>query len=77
MILRGNIVIIDHGWGVMSGYFHMNTRSVQVGDVITANRLIGSLGNTGLSTGPHLHLDVRIQNVPVDGSDWILEICPP
>lgn len=69
--VRGNVVIIDHGLGVMTGYYHLQTLSVNVGDEVTPGQVIGEVGNTGLSTGPHLHWDVRILNTPVNPLQWL------
>ena len=71
--LRGNVVILDHGLGIKTGYFHLSQLLVQVGDVVVARTAIGALGNTGLSTGAHLHWDVRINNVPINGQQWLAE----
>ena len=68
--LRGNAVIIDHGLGVMSAYFHLSEIFVADGDTVTAGEAIGAGGSTGLSTGPHLHWDLRIMDVPVNGLQW-------
>ncbi|MDX1689119.1 MAG: LysM peptidoglycan-binding domain-containing protein [Candidatus Promineifilaceae bacterium] len=68
--LRGNTVIIDHGLGVMSGYYHLSEIAVNVGDRVAPGQVIGYGGNTGLSTGPHLHWELRIMDVPVDGRQW-------
>ena len=68
--LRGKTVIIDHGLGVMSGYYHLSEILVNVGDRVEAGQRIGLGGNTGLSTGPHLHWELRIMDVPVNGLQW-------
>ena len=68
--LRGNAVIIDHGLGIMSAYFHLSEIFVADGDIVTAGQAIGAGGSTGLSTGPHLHWDLRIMDVPVNGLQW-------
>ena len=68
--LRGNAVIIDHGLGVMSAYFHLSEIFVNEGETVTAGQPIGAGGSTGLSTGPHLHWDLRIMDVPVNGLQW-------
>ncbi len=68
--LRGNTVIVDHGWGVMSGYYHLSESFVKTGQKVEAGQAIGAGGNTGLSTGPHLHWELRIMDVPVDGMRW-------
>jgi murein DD-endopeptidase MepM/ murein hydrolase activator NlpD len=68
--LRGLVVIIDHGLGVMSAYFHLSESFVSVGQVVIAGQRIAAGGSTGLSSGPHLHWDLRIMGVPVDGRQW-------
>jgi murein DD-endopeptidase MepM/ murein hydrolase activator NlpD len=70
MELHGNIVVIDHGLGVMSAYFHLSEFFVKLGDVVTAGQPVGAGGNTGLSSGPHLHWELRVNNVAVDGRQW-------
>lgn len=74
--LRGNVIIIDHGLGVMTGYYHLSESFVQVGDRVPAGQFIASVGNTGLSSGPHLHWDLRIMNVPVNGRQWTEQTFP-
>ncbi|MCL4266460.1 MAG: LysM peptidoglycan-binding domain-containing M23 family metallopeptidase [Anaerolineae bacterium] len=69
--LRGNTVIIDHGLGVMTAYFHLSEMSVAPGTAVTTGQLIGAGGSTGLSTGPHLHWDVRVNGVPVNPVPWV------
>jgi murein DD-endopeptidase MepM/ murein hydrolase activator NlpD len=68
--LRGLSVIVNHGMGVMTGYYHLSESAVQPGDMVVAGQPLGAVGNTGLSTGAHLHWDLRIMNVPVDGLQW-------
>ncbi len=74
--LRGNSVIVDHGQGVMTGYYHLAESYVATGQEIQIGEPIGTGGSTGLSTGPHLHWDLRIMGVPVDGMRWTEEIFP-
>ncbi|MBK8903857.1 MAG: LysM peptidoglycan-binding domain-containing protein [Anaerolineaceae bacterium] len=69
--LRGNTVILDHGQGVFSAYFHLSETFVALGDAVTAGQTIAAGGSTGLSTGPHLHWDLRIHGVPVNGLQWL------
>ncbi len=74
--LRGNGVIVDHGLGVMTAYFHLSEVDVSVGDRVTAGQQLGLGGDTGLSSGPHLHWDLRVNGVAVDGMDWLAQIFP-
>lgn len=74
--LRGNTIIIDHGVGVMSAYFHLSELFVELNDPVVAGQPIGAGGSTGLSTGPHLHWDLRINDVPVDGLKWLEQPFP-
>jgi murein DD-endopeptidase MepM/ murein hydrolase activator NlpD len=74
--LRGQTVIIDHGMGVMTGYFHLSEIFVDVGVDVAAGQPIGLGGSSGLSTGPHLHWEMRIMDVPVDGMRWTEELFP-
>ena len=67
---RGNSVFIDHGWGVMSGYSHMFQWQVQVGQEVKKGQQIGLVGSTGFVTGPHLHWEIRVRNVPVEPLEW-------
>ena len=69
-ILTGRTVIIDHGQGVMSAYFHLDTALVHRGDQIAAGKRIGRVGATGLATGPHLHYGIYIHGKDVDPSAW-------
>lgn len=63
----GNHVVLDHGGGLTTKYGHMvNLPLVQVGQRVKAGQLLGYVGSTGYSTGPHLHFEVRRNNVPVD-----------
>lgn len=74
--VRGNVIIIDHGLGVMTGYYHLQKLEVNVGDQVTTGQIIGEVGSTGLSTGPHLHWDVRILNTPVNPLQWLEQPFP-
>lgn len=56
----GNYTVIDHGNGLTTAYAHQSSRLVQVGQTVTAGEVIGLVGSTGNSTGPHLHLEVRL-----------------
>ena len=76
LIVRGNVIIIDHGWGVMSGYWHLSASHVNVGQSVVQGQHIGDIGNTGLSTGPHLHWEMRVGGQPVNGMQWVWEQFP-
>ena len=69
--VRGNAVIIDHGWGIYSGYWHQSEIMVSVGDVVQEGDVIGLVGNTGRSSGAHLHLELWVNQVPVNPLSWI------
>jgi murein DD-endopeptidase MepM/ murein hydrolase activator NlpD len=74
--LRGNTVILDHGMGVMTAYFHLSEINVNLGDKVNAGQQLGLGGNTGLSSGAHLHWDLRINGVAVDGMPWLSQVYP-
>ena len=74
--LRGGTLIIDHGMGVMTGYYHLLERLVEVGQEVTAGEPIARVGSTGLSSGPHLHWDLRVMNVTVDPTQWTQQAFP-
>ena len=69
--VRGGIVILDHGLGLHTAYFHQSRIQAKVGDILEAGDLIGYVGTTGLSTGPHLHWEMRIGSVGIDPQEWI------
>ncbi len=68
--VRGNAVIIDHGAGVMSNYWHLSEIDVRAGQRVQQGDVIGKVGNTGLSTGAHLHWEMRVYGIPVDPVPW-------
>lgn len=67
---RGNAILIDHGWGLVTGYWHLSVSSVTVGQSVVRGEIIGEVGNTGLSTGSHLHWETWVNGVSVDGKQW-------
>lgn len=73
----GNHVIIDHGYGYTTLYGHMQSYNVKVGDIVTKGQTIGYIGNTGTSTGPHLHYEVRVKGNPVDPITYVLDDLTP
>ncbi len=66
LTVRGNAIVIDHGWGVFTGYYHLSKIEVTVGQTVKPGDEIALSGNTGLSTGAHLHWDMRIRGLNVD-----------
>ncbi|NOZ72501.1 MAG: peptidoglycan DD-metalloendopeptidase family protein [Chloroflexi bacterium] len=68
--VRGGAVIIDHGQGVYSSFWHLSRIDVRVGQQLTRAEQIGLVGNTGLSTGAHLHWEVRVNGIAVDPLQW-------
>ncbi len=71
LVVRGNMVVIDHGGGVFTGYAHMASRTVAQGDSVAQGDIIGTEGATGLVTGAHLHWEVAVGGVLVDGLRWL------
>ncbi len=71
LFVRGNAVILDHGHGVYTGYWHLSRIDVAPGETIAAGQQIGAVGNTGLSTGAHLHWELRVNGVAVDPLQWL------
>ena len=68
----GNYVVIDHGGGVATLYAHMqNGLSVGVGQFVTQGQVLGRVGSTGWSTGPHLHFEVRVNGTAIDPTRYI------
>lgn len=76
LTVRGNATMIDHGWGVYSGYMHQSEILVNVGDQVEAGQLIGRVGDTGRVEGPHLHWEIWVGGVQVDPLDWLNDTYP-
>ncbi len=71
LVVRGGVVVIDHGWGVYTAYDHLSESRVQPGDLVQPGQLIGLGGATGRTTGPHLHWEVWVGGVQVNPVDWL------
>ena len=74
--IRGNTTVIDHGWGLYTLYAHQRETLVQSGEVVASGQVIGTVGSTGRSTGPHLHWEVWLNGVTVDPLQWVQEVFP-
>jgi murein DD-endopeptidase MepM/ murein hydrolase activator NlpD len=66
LYLSGNTVVVDHGWGVSTNYAHLDRIDVTEGQMVEKGQVIGTVGSTGRSTGPHLHFGALIRGVKVD-----------
>jgi len=71
LTVYGNTIIIDHGLGIYSLYLHLSEFKVAEGETIKRGQLIGLIGNTGWSLGPHLHLSVKVDGASVDPLKFI------
>jgi len=69
----GNVLVIDHGFGVNSRFGHLSEITVKVGQQVKRGAEVGAIGNTGRSTGPHLHYEVRVNGIPQDPRKFILD----
>ncbi len=72
MDIRGNIVIIDHGYGVFSTYNHFSQIHVTRGQTITAGQVLGTVGSTGRTSGPHFHWEMAVNGTFVDANQFML-----
>jgi murein DD-endopeptidase MepM/ murein hydrolase activator NlpD len=67
----GNLMLVDHGGGIVTAYAHQNRFVASVGQTVSCGQAIGEIGSTGNSTGPHLHFEVRVNGTPVDPSGYL------
>lgn len=74
--VRGGLVVIDHGAGLTSLYFHQSKVSVKPGQTVTRGQKIGEVGSTGLSAGPHLHLEMRVRGEGTNPAGWMNRLWP-
>jgi len=66
LFFSGKSVILDHGWGLYSMYFHLSETLVSYGDRVSTGTLLGHVGTTGRSSGPHLHWGIILKGARVD-----------
>ena len=76
LTVRGNATVIDHGWGVYSGFWHQSQLYVNVGDMVETGQVIGLVGGTGRVTGAHLHWEVWVNGVQVNPLEWLNQAYP-
>jgi len=69
--IRGNVIILDHGYGVFSQYAHLSQILVQPNQMVRRGEIIGLAGATGRSNGPHLHFEIIVNGNPVDPILWL------
>ena len=68
---RGNYIVINHGNGMQTWYQHLSSMNVTVGQTVARGQVIGNVGTTGISTGPHLHFEVHVGGVPVNPLNYL------
>lgn len=76
LTVRGNATLIDHGWGIYSGFWHQSEIKVTVGQTVRKGELIGLVGGTGRVTGAHLHWEVWANGIQVNPMDWLNQAFP-
>jgi murein DD-endopeptidase MepM/ murein hydrolase activator NlpD len=76
LTIRGYALLIDHGLGLYSGYWHQSQLAVTAGQAVEAGDLIGYIGDTGLVTGPHLHWEMRLYGIAVEPMQWVQQTIP-
>jgi murein DD-endopeptidase MepM/ murein hydrolase activator NlpD len=69
----GKVLVIDHGYGVKTRYGHLSEIHVHAGDRVRRGDKVAAVGNTGRSTGPHLHYEVRVNGIPENPRKFVLE----
>ena len=75
-LITGNTVIVEYLPGVFGLYFHLNEILVSQGDYVGKGEKLGTIGNSGLATGPHLHWEIWINGVPVNPLTWTQQTFP-
>ncbi|MDX1917534.1 MAG: M23 family metallopeptidase [Candidatus Caenarcaniphilales bacterium] len=70
-LVHGNCIFIDHGQGIISAYLHLTEAKVIEGDLVKMGDLIGTVGDTGIATGPHLHFGLYLNQENIDPNPWL------
>jgi murein DD-endopeptidase MepM/ murein hydrolase activator NlpD len=71
--VHGNAIGLDHGQGVVSIFMHLSRINVQEGDLVKPGDLLGAIGTTGASTGPHLHWGLYVDGIGVEPAQWLTQ----
>lgn len=71
LALSGNTVLLDHGYGLVSAYFHLSHLAVKPGQRVAKGQPLGLSGHSGLSDGPHLHFELRLRGYSVSPTPWM------
>lgn len=74
--IKGGLVVVDHGGGIFSLYFHQSKLLVKAGETVRRGQVIGLVGTTGLSTGPHLHWEMRVDELATNPLEWVGKVVP-
>lgn len=67
----GNLIVLEHGLGIETYYAHLDTINIKLGDKVSKGDIIGTVGNTGISTGPHLHFELRVNGNAINPQEYI------
>lgn len=71
LFFGGNTVILDHGQGIFTMYMHLSSFNITLGDLVSTGDVIGSVGSSGRSSGPHLHFGVKVQGISVNPVSFV------
>ncbi|MDX1435743.1 MAG: peptidoglycan DD-metalloendopeptidase family protein [Anaerolineales bacterium] len=76
LVVRGNSIMLEHGWGINTGYMHLSEILVKEGDLVETGQVIGLVGGTGRVTGAHLHWEVWASGFQVNPVTWLETVFP-